>query len=50
MLAWYGRKLILGKLQGWNNLSTELVDNSVCIFKNGGKWALLDNCSKNEQN
>lgn len=40
MPSWYGRKLILGKLDSVSKLSTEAVDNSVCIFKNDGKWAL----------
>ncbi len=40
MLAWYGCNLLLGKQAGYINLSTELVDNSVRIFENEGKWAL----------
>jgi len=40
MLAWYGRKLVLGKFHEMDKLSTELVDNSVRIFKNDGKWVL----------
>jgi hypothetical protein len=40
MLAWYGCKVILGKPNAFLKLSTELVDNSVRIFINDGKWVL----------
>jgi hypothetical protein len=40
MLAWYGRKVTLGKPNTSLKLSTELVDNSVRIFENDGKWVL----------
>jgi hypothetical protein len=48
MLAWYGCKVTLGKPNTSSKLSTELVDNSVRIFGNDGKWVLRGKCLKIE--